>query len=215
MASVGPAVEHIVVSQDVPWEAYASLVRELGDHNRLRLAYSGGTLEIMSPSLEREALSRLVDALVTELSIAWGVDVEAYGSMTMQLPSLAKGAEADSCYYVLRASTMRGRRAIDLARDPAPDVVLEVDLTSSRTAKNDIYAALRVPEVWRHNGETLQAYLLTPESAYVASDRSVVFSGLSFREMDRHIDMAKTVGRREAIIAWRRWLEANVPPATA
>ncbi|MGP6156733.1 MAG: Uma2 family endonuclease [Vulcanimicrobiaceae bacterium] len=128
-AAVG---EQIVASGEISWAAYAALVRELGEHSRLRVAYSEGTLEIMSPSPEHEALSRLIDVLIAGLSLKWGLDIEAYGSMTLQLPTVEEGAELDSCYYVQRASAMRGRRAIDLRADPAPDIVLEVDLTSSR-----------------------------------------------------------------------------------
>jgi Uma2 family endonuclease len=212
MATASAAVEKIVIAADVRWEAYAALVRELGDHSRLHVAYSEGTLEIMSPSAEHESLSRLVDVLIAELSVQWEIDVEAYGSTTLELPTVSKGAEPDSCYYVQRASTMRGRLTIDLLHDPAPDVVLEVDLTSSRIAKNAIYDAMRVPEIWRHDGNTLRPRLRT-ESGYVASERSSAFPGLSFDEIDRHIAMAKTDGRRAALISWNRWLEANRPPA--
>ena len=34
--------------------------------------------------------------------------------------------------------------------DPPPDLVIEVDITRSSLDKLSIYAALRVPEVWRY-----------------------------------------------------------------
>lgn len=88
MATVSAAVEKIVIAGDVPWEAYAALVRELGDHSRLHGAYSEGTLEIMSPSAEHESLSRLVEVLIAELSVQWEIDVEAYVSTTIALPTV-------------------------------------------------------------------------------------------------------------------------------
>jgi len=48
---------------------------------------------------------------------------------------------------------MAGQDTIDLATDPPPDLVVEVDITHPSLDKFPIYASLRVPEVWRHDGE--------------------------------------------------------------
>ena len=43
---------------------------------------------------------------------------------------------------------------IDLDRDPPPDLLLEVDFSSSSLNKEPIYVALGVSEIWRYaNGE--------------------------------------------------------------
>jgi Uma2 family endonuclease len=41
-----------------------------------------------------------------------------------------------------------GRR-IDFATAPPPDLVVEVDITSTDLDKTRLYAALGVPELWR------------------------------------------------------------------
>jgi Uma2 family endonuclease len=44
---------------------------------------------------------------------------------------------------------------VDLTNDPPSDLVIEVEITSSATQKLKLFAAMGVPEVWRHDGERL------------------------------------------------------------
>jgi len=52
----------------------------------------------------------------------------------------------------------QGKREIDLTQDPPPDLVVEIDITSS--SQFQIYATLGVPELWRYDERELQIYQL-------------------------------------------------------
>ncbi|MBO1346131.1 MAG: Uma2 family endonuclease [Hormoscilla sp. GUM202] len=58
-------------------------------------------------------------------------------------------AEPDSGFYIQNEPLMRNKKELDLTKDPPPDLVLEVDYTSS-VDRQIIYAALGVPELWRY-----------------------------------------------------------------
>jgi Uma2 family endonuclease len=80
-------------------------------------------------------------------------------STTLNRPDLANGAEPDQCYYIANEPKVRGK-TVDLAIDPPPDLVIEVDITHTDINKNTLYAELGIPEFWRHNGKQLSIYQL-------------------------------------------------------
>ena len=45
---------------DVPWSEFEAMLVELGGHRSNRIAYSQGTLEIMTPSPEHEVRKELI-----------------------------------------------------------------------------------------------------------------------------------------------------------
>jgi Uma2 family endonuclease len=55
---------------------------------------------------------------------------------------------------------MRGKTDIDLAVDPPPDLVAEIDVTHRSLDREAIYAAMGVPEIWRFDGNRLQSLVL-------------------------------------------------------
>jgi Uma2 family endonuclease len=61
--------------------------------------------------------------------------------------------QGDESFYLTNEPAVREREEIDL--DPPPDLMLEVDITRSSRARMGVYAAMRVPEVWRFDGEAV------------------------------------------------------------
>jgi hypothetical protein len=57
-----------------------------------------------------------------------GVDVESVGSTTFKRQDLERGFEADKCFYFQHAEQVRVRDEIDLAVDPPPDLIVDVDI---------------------------------------------------------------------------------------
>ena len=70
---------------------------------------------------------------------------------------------------------MRGRTDLDLSRDPPPDLAVEVEVTHHPADRLAVYAALRVPELWRYDGVRLTALLLQPDGTYRPSPASLAF----------------------------------------
>ena len=78
------------------------------------------------------------------------------GNMTFQREDLDRGLEPDDCYWIAHEPQMHNKLTWDPAIDPPPDLVLEIEISRSAQDRMGIYAALRVPEVWRFDGETLR-----------------------------------------------------------
>ncbi len=81
-------------------------------------------------------------------------------STTLKIPNSKIGAEPDKCYYIQNEPAVR-RKTVDLALDPPPDLILEVDITHTDINKKQLYQEMKVPEFWRYNGRSLTIYVLT------------------------------------------------------
>jgi Uma2 family endonuclease len=160
----------------------------------------------VAPSADHERCARLVDRLMAVLALEYGVDIEFFGSTTFKTP--AGGGEPDACFYIASAGAVLGKRALDLAIDPPPDIVCEIDLTRERIDKRGLYASFGVPEFWRFDGESMCAYALR-RAEYVEVEHSVAFPWLAIAEVERFLKMRETSGQTEIIRAWRAWLLAR------
>jgi Uma2 family endonuclease len=169
MISTEQAVTPRVVLRDVSWDTYQRLLHDLEDHSAPRLAYDGGTLEIMAPLLEHEGYSRFLDILLLAVEEATGTPVYNAGSTTFARRDLQKGFESDSCYYIQHGAAMRGKTRIDPRSDPPPDLVVEIDMTHSTLAKLSLYAQFAVPEIWRYVNGRMEILTLEGEEYHPAS----------------------------------------------
>ncbi len=197
-----------LVLHQVSWDDYERLVDDLAKGSHRRVSYDCGRLEIMTPLPEHETAARLIDSLVRVYAEARGLDVENYGSTTWKRPSLAKGVEPDSCYYVANAGHIIGKRHhIDLALDPPPDVVVEIDLTNESLGKFGIYAALLVPEIWRFDATSCQFHELRGHD-YQLVFESPSFPGLTPSMLAAAMEQSKTEGQSASL---RRFRERLMP----
>src|SRR5262249_46264972 len=64
-----------------------------------------------------------------------------------------------------------------------PDLALEMDITRSSLDRLGVYAALRIAEVWRCDGESVQVYVLQPGGAYEPRPASPRFPSLPVSEV--------------------------------
>jgi Uma2 family endonuclease len=160
------STERVLLSR-IPWATFQILIRDLESQPSKRLTYDDGQLEIWMPLPPHESykrwLSRLVEILTEELDI----EIRSLGSTTWTRQDLVKGVEADECYYIQNERVVRGRMDIDLTVDPPPDLAIEIDITSLSIPRLPIYAALKVPEVWRFDGEQLEFLQLVDDKYQV------------------------------------------------
>ena len=84
----------------------------------------------MSPSPEHEVASHTLSLLVEILAEELNIDVYGLGSTTFNREDLERGFEPDSCFYIQNEERIRGKNRIDLAFDPPPELVIEIDITS-------------------------------------------------------------------------------------
>jgi Uma2 family endonuclease len=78
---------------------------------------------------------------------------------------------------------MRGKDTIDLRVDPPPDLFIEIDITHSSLDRQEICAKLRVPEIWRFDGQTLSVHLLQPNGRYAIGPSSRCLPFLPVQEL--------------------------------
>jgi len=193
---------------EVSWPEYEDLLALLPDNPRFRLSYDQGTLQIMTLSPRHERLKSLFTPLLTVLTEELNLNLVGLGSTTFRLAEAARGLEPDDCYYIHQAERMAGQDTIDLATDPPPDLVVEVDISHPSLDKFPIYASLRVPEVWRHDGHTLQFFRLIGER-YTQTPQSDLFPLLPAEVLAGFVQQGNQHGIIPMIRAFRDWVRTH------
>jgi Uma2 family endonuclease len=155
-----PIAENIVFLKNVTWDTFNHLLEELSNQRNERLTYYLGTLQIMSPLGIHENNNRFIESLIFVIASELNLNLKKFGSLTLKSNELKQGVEPDSCYYIANEPKVRNKQNIDLTIDPPPDLVLEIDITSGSLNKLPIYASLKVPEIWRYDGEKLIVFSL-------------------------------------------------------
>jgi Uma2 family endonuclease len=172
MIGAGEQVERRIYLGGVSWETYQSL-RCAEENLNLRMTYDRGELEILSPSLRHEHISYLIGWMIDQWTLLNKTDIAAGRHTSFGRRDLDRGLEPDNCYWITHEELMRDKDEVDLRFDPAPDLVLEVDITRSSIPKLPIYAALGVPEVWLWKLDSLEVLRLDAQGEYEACKGSV------------------------------------------
>jgi Uma2 family endonuclease len=196
---------------EVSWTEYEALLAFLPDNPRFRLSYDRGTLQIMTLSPRHERLKSLFAPLLTVLTEELDLNLIGLGSTTLRRADAARGLEPDDCYYIQQAERIVGRDTIDLTMDPPPDLVVEVDISHPSLDKFPIYASLGVPEVWRHDGDTLQFFHLDA-NRYTPTPESSLFPFLPAEVLASFVQQGIAHGIIPMIRAFRLWVRAHRLP---
>lgn len=199
-----------LVLHEVSWAEYEDLLALLPDNPRFRLSYDQGTLEIMTLSPRHERLKSLFAPLLAVLTEELNLNLVGLGSTTFRRSEAARGLEPDDCYYIHHAERIMGQDTIDLATDPPPDLVVEVDISHPSLDKFPIYVSLGVPEVWRHDGDTLQFFRLSGER-YIQTPESSLFPSLSAEVLASFVQQGKAHGTIPMMRTFRDWVRAHRP----
>ncbi|MER3428409.1 MAG: hypothetical protein C4334_09960 [Pyrinomonas sp.] len=208
MTAATTLAEQRVVLRNVSWEAYERLLRDHAEASSPRLFYDRGTLEIMSPSAKHEQLKDAVTMLIAVIAEEFGLNHRGFGSTTFRREDLARGFEPDACFYFANEPRVRGKEEIDLATDPPPDLVVEIDITRSSIDKMATFAALEVPEVWRYDGRRLQFFSLQGRE-YVEITESAALPGLTSKAVESFLAESERMGRLEWLKMLREWARAR------
>ena len=161
------------------WAEYETLSRQLGDRAIPRLKYRPGEIWLMSPLPEHGRNVSLVADTAKAILDNLGQEYEAFTPITMKLPQTS-GIEPDYCFYIDNWRSVSGKKRIDWSRKPAPDLVIEVDITSYTNV--DDYLAYEVPEVWLFKSDRVTIYYLQNDS-YLISDRSRYFPNIDVLQL--------------------------------
>ncbi len=200
------------VLSNVSWQTYQALLADMSDHRSARLAYDRGTLEIKMPLEFHEAINRILERIIVALTEELGLGIKSFGSTTFNRQDLEVGVEPDSCFYIQNADRIR-RFQIDVDNDPAPDLVVEVDIHSSSSRRFHIYAQLGVPEIWRYSRAGVKIYNLQA-GEYVEQEYSCTFPMISGAILDRLLQQSESMDDNMLISEFRVWLRPSflIPP---
>ena len=209
------AIEHLPVwsvlrFDDVTWEEYENLLADLGEGYAVRIFFDKGRMEVMAPSSAHERPKSIIHRLVMALSDELFIDIESLGSTTLKSEMSAAGAEPDDCFYAQHAALVIGKEDLNLTHDPAPDLVVEINRTTSSLDRLPIYAALGVPEIWRLKGRQLRIHLLS-QDRYEESPISKAFPFVTAQALSEFTAVGLKQGGRKAAIAFREWVRAHRP----
>lgn len=199
------------VLHGVPWHTYEFLLDALAGRH-LRISYFRGDLEIMTVSHEHEFNKSILGRLVEMMTFELNIPIHSGGQTTFRRVLKEVGLEADECYWIENERRMRGRKKFDIERDPPPDLTLEIEVTKSALPRMEIYAALRVPEVWRFDGKKLRVFLLNAKGKYEESSTSRAFPMVPIKEIERFLLESETTDETTLLRAFSKWVHETVLP---
>jgi Uma2 family endonuclease len=197
-----------MILQNVSWEEYERYLHAVDGKVHVRLSYDDGRLEIMSLSPEHEFISHLFPYLILVLAQECALKFLSLGSTTMRKRPNTKGLEPDDCYYFNNLDAIRGLERMDMDVTPPPDLALEIDITSPSLSKEPIYAALGVPELWRHTGKSLHFFRLS-EGSYIEIDHSALFPFLTPGAVQRVLLQGELTDVTTMTEEFRVWVNAH------
>jgi Uma2 family endonuclease len=198
------ASETRMVLENVRWDTFV----ELSEHRRgsvPRMTFDEGVLELMSPRRQHENIGRLIGRLVEIYTEVLNIEIQTVASTTFKRKDLQKAFEADESYYIEHAEQIRPKEEVDLTIDPPPDLVIEVEITSSAIQKLKLFAAMGVPEVWRHDGEHLEMFVLE-DRTYVPIETSRALPGLTVDLINSLVEQRFSLGETAIMRKFRKSL---------
>ena len=198
---VEPAETRMVL-ENVAWATFVELANQRRG-SVPRMTYDIGVLEMMSPKRQHENLSRLIGRMVEAYSESRDIEIISLKSMTVKRSDLKRAFESDESYYIAHAVQLLEKEELDFESDPPPDLVIEVEITTSAIDKMQLFAKMQIPEVWRHNGQSLQMFRLV-EGNYLSIESSSQLPELQAALMNRMLASRLTTGETKLIKEFRQ-----------
>ncbi|MBT9317517.1 Uma2 family endonuclease [Leptothoe spongobia] len=193
--------------RDLEWSSFKQIQQLLTERTHARFNFVDGILEITMPLESHERFARLIELFIRILVVELGLKLKTMGSTTLAREDLLKSAEPDNGYYIQNYSRVADHE-IDLSVDPAPDLIVEVDITHTDVNKNLLYASLGVSEFWRFNGQAWQILCLT-DGRYVEQDKSPTFPLVEKADLYKFLETA-LVDEVAAEVDFRQWVRQQL-----
>jgi len=119
------------------------------------------------------------------------------------------GLEPDESYYIQHEAVVRGKK-IKLGDDPPPDLVVEVDVTTSVINRFPIYAALGFPEIWQYVEGDVVIHLLQTSGQYAVAERSAALPMVPIHKLVEHLERSSAIDETSWIREFRRWVQGGL-----
>ena len=210
-----PSDERFTVP-NATWELYDRLTDSLDERTGIRVAFDGKDIEIMVLGPIHERIKELIGLFLNLILLELEIDFEGLGSTSWKRPDVNRGLEADLC-YLFNADKLEayaeavGRRSNDVADYPNPDLAIEIDISPPKIDRPGIYAALKVPEIWRFENETVFIEQLCDDGTYAAVELSR-FLHVRRDEVVRWLIAEDCRDKRAWARRLRAWIQAELLP---
>lgn len=187
-----------VILHGISWETYERILDEHNEVSNKHFAYCNGDLEIMVLGYQHEKFKQNLSELIVEIARILEIDYVGASSTTFRKKSKKKGFEGDATFYFKNADVVRAKKEIDLTTDPAPELVVEIDITHGSLPKFPIFSDIGIEEVWRFDGEKVTFYSLQNRK-YKEISQSVCLSNISNQIVTNLLFSANEMKRLEWI----------------
>ncbi len=165
--------EQRIVLFGIDWSGYLQIDEILGDERSVRLKFSDGQLEIMSPSRRHEHIKSNIGRMIELYCRREKIFFQTEGSATLRREG-RRGGEPDESYIFTKGSE-------------EAELVIEAALSSGGIDKLDFYRPLGIPEVWIWESGQLRVHVLTGGEYQLAS-QSQFLPGLDLALVERLAD---------------------------
>jgi Uma2 family endonuclease len=179
-----------VATIPMSWADYQQLAASRGDRSTPRLKYADGYLTLKMPTFEHGQLDAIVADLLVAILNQQLRDYVRTTPVTLQIPEQA-GIEPDHCFWLNDWAAVSSKSRIDLATDPPPDIVVEIDVTNFTNIAD--YERFKVPEVWLIRGNVLVIFGLT-SGGYTQSESSQFFPDIAVPQLYQQVIAAVADG---------------------
>jgi Uma2 family endonuclease len=206
--------ERRVVFRDVDWLFYEQLVDSIPESSPIHVDYDGKDLEVMGKNRKHGKFLDLLGHFVIVITDEFAIPYSSTADTTWKRQEILRGLEADKSYYFLPEKLAADADALkrgsdDIADYPNPDLAIEIDISPPQVDRAAIYAALRVTEVWRFDGDEVIIERLNAEGTYTAVEAS---GFLPVRTKDLQRWLVEEDARDEC--AWAQRLRAEIRSRT-
>jgi Uma2 family endonuclease len=209
---IAAADERVVLPQ-VSWETYERLLADDEERRVPRMTYDQGVLELVTPSMPHEEDADTIAAIVRIVTAQLGIPIRSAAATTFHRKDLERGFEADASFYIQSEERMRGKREVDLAVDPPPDLVLEMEISRSALDKLRLFTSMGISEVWRCDGERVKIFVREADH-YRESATSRALPLLSGEVLTRFLADSRTMLSPDWFQAVSEWARARRSAST-
>ena len=137
----------------------------------------------MSPAYPHEQMADRLSDLVKLAAYELQLGFKSARSTTFRRRKKQAGAEADASFYFKNLERIRGRRDLNLRRDPPPDLAIEAVHTHAADAAVEAWQRFRVPELWVADTAGVHILILGDDGTYAESVTSVTIPTLTAIEI--------------------------------
>jgi Uma2 family endonuclease len=155
-----------VLITDVTWNVFEQIADSVPEGKDIEMILGLGPFH----ERQRSFLESFIAIVAGELEIRR----QPMGSTTWRRKDLERGIESDLCYFFdpVKMKIAAAADSDDVDDYPNPDLVVEVDISRPKLDRPEIYAALKVPELWRARDGSVSIEHLGPDGTYVPAVRS-------------------------------------------